>query len=164
MLSRTFPTLAISSVTLFAASFPKTYRILIMEPVSLAIGVVPLVTNIITTTKLIREKVAIYNATTTDIRAIIDRTTLVGHICERLKIDLDSPKPRHDVEILGQALDMCHCSVGAIYKDLDRILRGTSERKRGMRYLFSKADIDRSLHGLNEAINMLNVCISLRVL
>lgn len=137
-----------------------------MEPVSLAVGVVPLAMNIVQMSSAIREKVSTYKSAPADIQSIVDKTTLIGHICERLDLEvvLTAPKPRYQVDMLERALRMCCSSVSSVEKDAEKITKSGNVRRQSLNYLLGKANIEKSLYNLNDSINMLNTCINLSVM
>lgn len=130
-----------------------------MEPVSLAVGLVPLAMNIVQMSSAIRGHISDYKAAPRNIQSIVDKTTLIGRICARLEVDLKSPTPHHEVAILEQALKACHVNVSAVHDELGEVK--AHGRRKSLQYLFKKADIERSLFNLNDSIHMLNTCISM---
>lgn len=137
-----------------------------MEPVSLAVGVVPLAMNIVQMSSAIRETVSTYKSAPSDIQGIVDKTTLIGDICERLDLELflSARKPRHQVEMLERALRMCCSSVASVEKDIEKITKSTNTRRQSLKYLIGKSNVEKSLYNLNDSINMLNTCISMSLL
>lgn len=137
-----------------------------MEPVSLAVGVVPLALHIVQMTSAIREKVSTYKSASAEIQAIVEKTTFIGRICEHLDVAmiLSAPRPRFQIDMLDQALRMCCKSVANVQKDVDSIPKSDSSRKRSLSYVLGKANIDKSLYSLNDSINMLNTCMSFDLL
>lgn len=130
-----------------------------MEPVSLAVGLVPLTMNIVQMSSAIRGHVSDYKSAPAEIQSIVDKTSLIGQVCSRLEVDLKAQNQRHEVNILEQALKTCHSNVHKVHEELGKI--SAQGRKKTLQYLFKKADIDRSLYSLNDSINMLNTCISM---
>lgn len=129
-----------------------------MESVSLAAGLVPLAVNIVHMSSAIQGRIRDYKLASDDIQLVIEKTILIGDICFRLDIDPDNAK-QHDIEPLGRALKMCFESVSGVHKDLDRVTKISEGRKRSIKYVFSKPDIEKSLCKLNESISMLNTCL-----
>ena len=138
----------------------------IMEPVSLAVGVVPLALNIVQMSSAIREKASTYKSASAEIQAIVEKTTFIGRICEHLDVTmvLSAPRPRFQIDMLDQALRMCCKSVANVQTDIESITKPDSSRKRSLNYVLGKSNIEKSLYSLNDSINMLNTCMSFSLL
>lgn len=137
-----------------------------MEPVSLAVGILPLAMNIVQMSSAIKEKISTYRSAPEDIQSIVDKTTLIGLVCERLNIELilGGPRPRYQVEMLERALRMCYSSISSVDKSINKVMKSGSSRNQSLSYLLSKSDIEKSLYNLNDSINMLNTCVNLSLL
>lgn len=128
-----------------------------MEPVSLAIGVVPLAITIIKLSSTIRDKVSIYKSADSDIETIIEKLDFVVGICQHLEETQDPLNDRQPPRLRDRALSMCYASIASIDLELDKVAQKTDGRKKKIEWLLRKSTFEKLLAVLNESIDMLTM-------
>lgn len=139
-----------------------------MEPVSLAVGVVPLAMNIVQMIASIREKVSTYKSAHKEIKAILDKTARISLICRSLEVDLDGydsntrPLPGSGLKCLREILADCYSSVTNVHETLSKIVTDGPRNKVllnpvSTQYLMKKGKIDKCLTDLDSSLSMLDL-------
>jgi hypothetical protein len=141
-----------------------------MEPVSLAVGVVPLALNIVQLSSTIREHIALFKSAPDDIKAIIEKTDMIGDICRSLELnipDCDSAKPSllsDDSKRLLELLDQCYASIKNVHDSLKKVMDKGQKRKVATQYLFNKSKIDKAERDLDKSLSMLQLYMATNTL
>lgn len=135
-----------------------------MEPVSLAVSIVPLAYNIIEMSSMFRDKVATYKSAEAGIQSIVDRMSLLIEICKHLQDDSNLLQGHTGAGIRDRALGMCYSSVSSIEKELKKVVDKGKGRRQNWEWTLRKSSIDKLSHGLNDSIDMLNAYMGWSVL